>query len=237
MGYIDIIGIVISSVATFNNFAAYLDQTLSTVRTKNTKGLSLITFSTSLFGCFLWLVHNSMVASITSIISSGVMTILIPIIISVILLNRSIKVWKIKTFYILVTLLAITIIIFGITNAAYHYFDFTDKKYSFVKIPLGITAGFITSFAFLPQIIRLWKVKDASSIRIALVTLYFISQCLWTGYWLLRAFGDPAYSSVENWISGFVFGIVGVIMQGTMISTKIHFDRIQRKRLLQETIA
>ena len=54
-----------------------------------------------------------------------------------------------------------------------------DKKYI---IPLGMTAGTFTSFAFIPQVYKIYKTKDTRSLSIVTIIIFIIGQMLWSLY-------------------------------------------------------
>lgn len=52
---------------------------------------------------------------------------------------------------------------------------------SFVNI-LGYAAGFITTFTFLPQVLKTWKEKSAHDISLAMFVIAAANEVLWIAY-------------------------------------------------------
>jgi len=54
----------------------------------------------------------------------------------------------------------------------------------YIKI-LGLTAGTISSVAFLPQVIRIWKLKSAKDLSLNMLGLLILSVGMWLAYGIL----------------------------------------------------
>jgi MtN3 and saliva related transmembrane protein len=50
---------------------------------------------------------------------------------------------------------------------------------------LGLVAGFLIAVGFVPQIVRVWKLRDAQEISLAFNLLNLSGTVLWLGYGLL----------------------------------------------------
>jgi MtN3 and saliva related transmembrane protein len=50
---------------------------------------------------------------------------------------------------------------------------------------LGMTAGFITSIAIIPQLVRTWRIKHAKDISIWQPLLLTLGMALWLAYGIL----------------------------------------------------
>jgi len=50
---------------------------------------------------------------------------------------------------------------------------------------LGLTAGTITSFTFLPQVIQIWKTKSAKDLSIVMLLLLIVGVSMWLSYGIL----------------------------------------------------
>ena len=59
----------------------------------------------------------------------------------------------------------------------------------YVKI-LGLTAGTISSIAFLPQVIHVWKTRSAKDLSLNMLGLLILSVSMWLAYGILV--GDVA---------------------------------------------
>ena len=49
---------------------------------------------------------------------------------------------------------------------------------------IGFIAAFCTTFAFLPQVIKVWKTKQTKDLSLRMYTVMFIGICLWFVYGL-----------------------------------------------------
>jgi MtN3 and saliva related transmembrane protein len=47
---------------------------------------------------------------------------------------------------------------------------------------IGITAGILTTFSFLPQVIKIWQTRDVSSISLIMYSLFCIGVAMWLIY-------------------------------------------------------
>ncbi len=54
-------------------------------------------------------------------------------------------------------------------------------------ILLGLIAGFLTTIAFVPQVIRIWKLKETKDISLATFLLFLIGIILWLIYGILKS--------------------------------------------------
>jgi MtN3 and saliva related transmembrane protein len=50
---------------------------------------------------------------------------------------------------------------------------------------LGLTAGLLTTIAFLPQVIKTWKMRSAKDLSLSTFSLFFIGVTLWLVYGLI----------------------------------------------------
>lgn len=55
---------------------------------------------------------------------------------------------------------------------------------------LGLAAGTITSFTFIPQVIQIWKTKSAKDLSIVMLLLLIVGVSMWLAYGILVK--DPA---------------------------------------------
>jgi len=51
-------------------------------------------------------------------------------------------------------------------------------------VVLGTVAGFCTTFAYVPQLIKIWK-QGGRDLSYAILSLYLFGVCLWLAYGLL----------------------------------------------------
>ena len=52
---------------------------------------------------------------------------------------------------------------------------------------LGMVAGFLTTIAFLPQVLRIWKLKEAKDISFATFLIFLIGIIIWLIYGILKS--------------------------------------------------
>jgi MtN3 and saliva related transmembrane protein len=50
---------------------------------------------------------------------------------------------------------------------------------------LGLAAGTITSFTFLPQVFKIWKTKSAKDLSFSMLLLLMLGVSLWLAYGIL----------------------------------------------------
>jgi MtN3 and saliva related transmembrane protein len=50
---------------------------------------------------------------------------------------------------------------------------------------LGLTAGLLTTIAFLPQVIKTWKMRSAKDLSLSTFSLFFVGVALWLVYGLM----------------------------------------------------
>ena len=44
---------------------------------------------------------------------------------------------------------------------------------------LGLTAGFCTTIAFIPQVVKTWRTRSTKDISLAMLTVYLAGILLW----------------------------------------------------------
>ena len=77
---------------------------------------------------------------------------------------------------------------------------------------IGFIAAVCTTFAFLPQVIKVWKTKQTKDLSLRMYTIMFIGICLWFVYGL----GINSLSIIlANIVTGvLVFTILVYIFKG-----------------------
>jgi len=50
---------------------------------------------------------------------------------------------------------------------------------------LGLTAGFCTTIAFIPQVVKTWRTRSTKDISLAMLTVYLAGILLWLLYGVL----------------------------------------------------
>ena len=77
---------------------------------------------------------------------------------------------------------------------------------------LGMTAGFLTTIAFLPQVIRIWKLKEAKDLSLLTFLMFTTGIVIWLVYGLLR--GD---------LPLIIFNAITAVLAGIILYFKIKF--------------
>ena len=82
---------------------------------------------------------------------------------------------------------------------------------------LGIVAGLLTTFAIVPQIIRIYKLKSAHEISL------IFNSCLLSGIiiWL-------AYGIVLGLVPLIVWNSIGIVLNGWLLFAKFKYGREKR---------
>tara|TARA_B100000927_G_C16408663_1_gene446417 strand:- start:79 stop:339 length:261 start_codon:yes stop_codon:yes gene_type:complete len=77
---------------------------------------------------------------------------------------------------------------------------------------IGFIAAVCTTFAFLPQVIKVWKTKQTKGLSLRMYTIMFIGICLWFVYGLRI---NSLSIILANIVTGFlVFTILVYIFKG-----------------------
>jgi MtN3 and saliva related transmembrane protein len=88
-----------------------------------------------------------------------------------------------------------------------HYSDFCPFNY-FPEImleSLGYSAGFLTTMAFVPQVVQIYKTKSAKDVSLAMFLLFTLGVAMWLVYGLItRSFPVVAANSVTLALSGVI---------------------------------
>jgi MtN3 and saliva related transmembrane protein len=86
---------------------------------------------------------------------------------------------------------------------------------------LGLLAGALTTFAFVPQVYQVWKSKSAKDISLGMYSIFVAGIALWLVYGVL-AQSLPVV--VANTLT--------LILASTVLLMKIVFDRKDRQKKL-----
>lgn len=79
---------------------------------------------------------------------------------------------------------------------------------------LGLTAATLTTSAFIPQVVKVWRTKHAGDLSYGMFAVYSIGIWLWLIYGLLR--GDAPV---------IVANAITFVLSMTILLLKIRFDR------------
>lgn len=79
---------------------------------------------------------------------------------------------------------------------------------------VGAVAALCSMTSFAPQIVKIWRDRDASEVSLTMYLVTVIGFCLWTGYGLLIASWPVTLSN-----------IVCLAMSGAVLALKWRFSR------------
>lgn len=83
---------------------------------------------------------------------------------------------------------------------------------------IGYIAGFCTTIAFLPQVIRTYKTRSAKDISLGMYLVFCFGVIMWMFY------GFLIHSTAIVWANS-----ATIILAGSMLLMKIIFDRREKK--------
>jgi MtN3 and saliva related transmembrane protein len=82
-----------------------------------------------------------------------------------------------------------------------------------LTITVGLAAGFLTTVAFIPQVVKIWKTRSAKD-----VSLYtFIAFTVGVGLWL-------AYGILKQELPIIVWNGVTLLLAAAILTMKLKFD-------------
>ena len=64
---------------------------------------------------------------------------------------------------------------------------------------IGLTAAVFTTIAFIPQVLKIWKKRDASGVSVTMYVIMFIGICIWLYYGIMI---DSVAVITANLVSG-----------------------------------
>jgi MtN3 and saliva related transmembrane protein len=77
---------------------------------------------------------------------------------------------------------------------------------------IGITAGTLTTLSFLPQVIKIWQTRDASSISLLMYSIFCTGVVFWLIYGIaISSFSIIAANTITLLLSGGVLFLKIVI--------------------------
>lgn len=70
---------------------------------------------------------------------------------------------------------------------------------------IGITAGMLTTLSFLPQVIKIWRTRDVSSISLLMYSFFCVGVFLWLVYGVaMSSFSLIAANAITLFLAGCV---------------------------------
>jgi len=81
-----------------------------------------------------------------------------------------------------------------------------------LKVIIGIIAGLLTSFAFLPQLVTSFRHRTPTQIGVTTILVFMLSQLLWSIYGIL-----------EKDVILTIFTMGGLVMYFALLCTKFMF--------------
>lgn len=64
---------------------------------------------------------------------------------------------------------------------------------------IGLVAAVFTTIAFIPQVLKIWKKRDASGVSVTMYVIMFIGICIWLYYGIMI---DSVAVITANLVSG-----------------------------------
>lgn len=64
---------------------------------------------------------------------------------------------------------------------------------------IGLIAAVFTTIAFIPQVLKIWKKRDASGVSVTMYVIMFIGICIWLYYGIMI---DSVAVITANLVSG-----------------------------------
>jgi MtN3 and saliva related transmembrane protein len=80
---------------------------------------------------------------------------------------------------------------------------------------IGYCAATMTTMSFLPQLIRVWKLRSARDISLIMFLILTVGSALWLTYGLLT-------HSTPVWVAN----LVTLILSGWILFLKLKYDRL-----------
>lgn len=79
---------------------------------------------------------------------------------------------------------------------------------------IGLLAGILTTFSFLPQVLHVFKTRSTKDISLGMYLLFCTGVILWI-----------AYSYMINSIAVFIANVATLVLAGSILVMKILFNR------------
>jgi MtN3 and saliva related transmembrane protein len=77
---------------------------------------------------------------------------------------------------------------------------------------LGFAAGFLTTIAFVPQVVKIWRSRSATDVSAPTFVAFTIGVALWLGYGILRQ--EPPI---------IIWNAVTLVLAGAILAMKVRF--------------
>jgi MtN3 and saliva related transmembrane protein len=77
---------------------------------------------------------------------------------------------------------------------------------------IGLCAGCLTSIAFLPQVIQVWKQRSAKDISLSMYLIFVVGVCFWLVYGIL-----------SHAMPVIIANVVTLVLAGFVLLMKIRF--------------
>ena len=84
---------------------------------------------------------------------------------------------------------------------------------------IGLAAGVLTTLAFVPQVIRVWRTRSARDLSLASFAIFTVGVALWL-----------AYGIAIGALPVIVANAVTLVLAGAILVMKLVFDRAKRRR-------
>lgn len=168
----------------------YAPQSYKSWKTKDVSTLSVPTFLFAFFGGMLWLFYGTLDSEkiASAITSVGISILMFPIIHLMFFHKNKVIYW----FMVAGVVLPIIFMIVCYSLKA----DIKPPKA--VMTAMAVTCSSLTAWIWLPQVIKIFKSKDAHSISVVAMIISAIAQTFWVTLFALLIAKDP--SAFDNYV-------------------------------------
>ena len=77
---------------------------------------------------------------------------------------------------------------------------------------VGLAAGFLTTIAFVPQVMKIWKAKSAKDVSLGTFAAFAVGLALWL-----------AYGIVKQELPIILWNAVTLVLTGAILAMKVKF--------------
>ena len=78
---------------------------------------------------------------------------------------------------------------------------------------LGLVAGFLTTIAFVPQVLKIWKTRSAKDVSLPTFLAFSLGVALWMVYGIVKQ--EPPIV---------IWNAVTLVLAGAIVAMKLKFD-------------
>jgi MtN3 and saliva related transmembrane protein len=83
-----------------------------------------------------------------------------------------------------------------------------------ITVSVGLAAGFLTTVAFIPQVVRIWKTRSAKDVSLYTFVAFTLGVALWLAYGILK-----------QEMPIIIWNAVTLLLAAAILAMKLRFDR------------